>query len=78
MSEHRVGDLLLSYTPYGQPLLGMISCINVSKVTIQHDMYHIIWFNNEENEILNSEYTHVTVCKFKSNLEDYLYNYDKK
>jgi hypothetical protein len=76
--SHELGDLILAHSPSGQAVLGMISYIDKSTIDIYHNLYHIIWLNNDKYEITNAQYTHTSIVIMKENLDNFLNNYDKK
>ncbi len=77
MDEHSIGDLVLSYTYNGKAVLGVIRNEQSSAVDSMQNLYDILWLEKEE-EIVSGYYTHTTITNLKKNLNNYLYNYDKK
>lgn len=71
MDKHEVGDILLSYTPYGTVMLGVISSIQHSQIDVYSDLYSVTWFGKIVEEINNSYYTYSVITRMKKNLIDY-------
>lgn len=71
MDKHQLGDIVLAHTTYGSIMIGIISEIQESEMSIFNNLYSIRWFGIIVEEINNSYYTHANVTRLKKNLMDF-------
>lgn len=69
MDNHQLGDMVISSTPSGATMVGIITKISVSTFDVYSNLYGVMWFGEEQLELYNCYYTHYNVTKLKENLK---------